>query len=187
MARNILKTASAAELKDTYVRLAADFDNFRRRSATDLTNAKNMALTGVLKDLTTVLDNFDLAKANVKVETDKEISIKKSYDAVGTQLTNAITKMGVEPIKPLGEKFDPMFHEAIQQVIHLRESQDWCRKPPKFLCFQFPPFGGTEKERKSVSSPPRDARRAFQTLTRKPSPLFLMNRRRRAPSMPRVT
>jgi molecular chaperone GrpE len=123
VARNILKTASAAELKDTYVRLAADFDNFRRRSATDLTNAKNMALTGVLKDLTTVLDNFDLAKANVKVETDKEISIKKSYDAVGTQLTNAITKMGVEPIKPLGEKFDPMFHEAIQQVTPLKETQ----------------------------------------------------------------
>lgn len=81
------------------------------------TRPKPSTIHQVLKDLTTVLDNFDLAKANVKVETEKETSIKKSYDAVGTQLTNALTKLGVEPIKPLGEKFDPMFHEAINQVL----------------------------------------------------------------------
>uniref|UniRef100_A0A7S0WJE9 GrpE protein homolog n=1 Tax=Hemiselmis tepida TaxID=464990 RepID=A0A7S0WJE9_9CRYP len=114
--RNILKTSSAAELKDTYIRLAADFENFRRRSATDLTNAKNAALTSVLKDMVTVLDNFELAAANVKPETDKEESIKSSYDALGKQLTNSLTKLGVVAIDPLGEEFNPMLHDAIQQA-----------------------------------------------------------------------
>jgi len=116
VARNVLKTASAAELKDTYVRLAADFENFRRRSATDLTNAKNAALSSVLKDLVTVLDNFELAAANVKAETEKEESIKTSYDALGKQLTNTLTKLGVTAIDPLGMDFDPMVHDAIQQA-----------------------------------------------------------------------
>jgi len=116
VARNILKEPSAAELKDTYIRLAADFENFRRRSAVDLTNAKNAALTSVLKDMVTVLDNFELAAANVATETEKEESIKKSYDALGKQLTNSLTKLGVEAVEPLGKDFDPAEHDAIQQI-----------------------------------------------------------------------
>ena len=116
VARNVLKTATAAELKDIYIRLAADFENFRRRSATDLGNAKNMALTSVLKDMVVVLDNFELASKNVATSTEKEESIKRSYDALGTQLTNTLTKLGVEAIDPLGLDFDPMFHDGIQQA-----------------------------------------------------------------------
>lgn len=116
VAKNLLKKPSALELKDTYVRLAADFENFRRRSATDLDNAKNFAVSSVLKDLLTVLDNFELASGAVKATTEKEESIKKSYEAINKQLVTALTKLGVQPIEPLGAVFDPNVHNAIQQM-----------------------------------------------------------------------
>mmetsp|Transcript_16832 Transcript_16832/g.40356 ORF Transcript_16832/g.40356 Transcript_16832/m.40356 type:complete len:325 (-) Transcript_16832:49-1023(-) len=115
-AKGVLTEASAVELKDTYLRLAADFDNFRKRSAGDLGRATETATASVVKELLVVLDNFERAGQAIKTETEREASINNSYQAVNKELLKVLAKLRVEPIEPLGMDFDPTFHNAIQQV-----------------------------------------------------------------------
>eukprot|EP00171_Calliarthron_tuberculosum_P016075 IDg16075t1 len=70
----------------------------------------------VCKSVLEVLDNFDRSIAAVKTETDREASIQGSYTAINKQLVDALTRLNVEPVDPLGAQFDPEVHEAIQQM-----------------------------------------------------------------------
>lgn len=116
IARGIVSSTKTQELVDTYFRLAADFDNFRKRAEGNLVQAKDTATADIVKELLTILDNFERAAAAVKTETDREKSINDSYQSVGKDLLKALTKLGVEPIESLGQPFDPNFHNAIQQA-----------------------------------------------------------------------
>ncbi|EKX42356.1 GrpE nucleotide exchange factor, chloroplastic, partial [Guillardia theta CCMP2712] len=115
-ARGILKLASAVELKETYIRLAADFENYRKRTASDLVRANDMATVNVVKELLVVLDTFERAGSAIKCETDREQSINNSYQAVNKELLKVLNKLNVEAIEPLGQEFDPNMHNAIQQL-----------------------------------------------------------------------
>merc|ERR1719352_1690827 len=119
--RNILKIGTTQELVDTYFRLSADFDNFRKRAEVNLVQAKKTATADIVKQLLTILDNFERAQDAITTETEREESINNSYQAVGKEMLKALTKLGVEPIESLGESFDPNFHNAIQQA----ESTDY--------------------------------------------------------------
>lgn len=114
--RNILKIGTTQELVDTYFRLSADFDNFRKRAEVNLVQAKETATADIVKQLLTILDNFERAQDAITTETEREESINNSYQAVGKEMLKALTKLGVEPIESLGESFDPNFHNAIQQA-----------------------------------------------------------------------
>merc|ERR1719199_2048873 len=114
--RNILKIGTTQELVDTYFRLSADFDNFRKRAEVNLVQAKETATADIVKQLLTILDNFERAQDAITTETEREESINNSYQAVGKKMLKALTKLGVEPIESLGESFDPNFHNAIQQA-----------------------------------------------------------------------
>lgn len=109
------------EEKSGYVRLAADFENFRRRSAEDMRRMETKSVAKVCKAMLEVLDNFDRAIANVSVETEREVSIQKSYVAINKQLVDGLGKLKVEAVEPMGDVFDPEVHEAIQQM----ESNDY--------------------------------------------------------------
>ncbi|KAI0560201.1 HSP GrpE [Gracilaria domingensis] len=104
------------EEKAKYVRLAADFENYRRRSMEDLRKQDNKSTAKVCKEILGVLDNFERAIAAVKPETDREKSISSSYQAINKQLLDSLTKLKVEPVDAIGEVFDPSFHEAIQKM-----------------------------------------------------------------------
>merc|ERR1719352_884307 len=108
--RNILKIGTTQELVDTYFRLSADFDNFRKRAEVNLVQAKETATADIVKQLLTILDNFERAQDAITTETEREESINNSYQAVGKEMLKALTKLGVEPIESLGESFDPNFH-----------------------------------------------------------------------------
>merc|ERR1719409_2013916 len=114
--RNILKIGTTQELVDTYFRLSADFDNFRKRAEVNLVQAKETATADIVKQLLTILDNFERAQDAITTETEREESINNSYQAVGKEMLKALTKLGVDPIESLGESFDPNFHNAIQQA-----------------------------------------------------------------------
>jgi len=116
VAKGVLKEAKSAELVDTYFRLAADFENFRRRSEVSLVQAKDMATADIVKELLSILDNFERAAGAIKTDTDRETSINNSYQSVGKDMLKVLTKLGVEAIEPLGQEFDPNMHNAIQQV-----------------------------------------------------------------------
>eukprot|EP00183_Erythrolobus_madagascarensis_P005036 CAMPEP_0185857738 /NCGR_PEP_ID=MMETSP1354-20130828/29655_1 /TAXON_ID=708628 /ORGANISM="Erythrolobus madagascarensis, Strain CCMP3276" /LENGTH=344 /DNA_ID=CAMNT_0028560009 /DNA_START=46 /DNA_END=1080 /DNA_ORIENTATION=- len=102
-----------AQEKDSYIRLAADFENFRKRNQKELSESAARATVVVLKQLLTVLDNFELAEEAVKPSTPGEESIKNSYSGINRQLLDMLVKLGVEPIESVGQPFDPMRMDAI--------------------------------------------------------------------------
>lgn len=103
------------EEKSRYVRLAADFENYRRRSMEEVRKQDAKSTAKVCKEILQVLDNFERATAAVDAQTEKEKSIASSYQSINRQLLDALVKLKVEPIDAVGEPFDPEIHEAIQK------------------------------------------------------------------------
>ena len=103
------------KLKNQYIRLAADFDNFRKRTIQEKEELSKYAAAEVLKKLTTVLDTFDRASEHLK-EVDNCQTVKESYEVAVKQLVEILKKCGMEEIEALGKEFDPNEHEAITQV-----------------------------------------------------------------------
>lgn len=99
--------------KAQYARLAADFDNFRRRTAKEKENLELQAKKDVITLLLPVVDNFERARTQLKPETDGEKSIHGSYQGVYKTLVDCLKKMGVAAMRPEGKEFDPNFHEAM--------------------------------------------------------------------------
>lgn len=118
------------EEKARYVRLAADFENYRRRSMEDLRKQDAKSTAKVCKEILDVLDNFERASANVKPETEREKTISSSYQSINKQLLDALVRLKVEPIDSVGAVFDPEFHEAIQRMESQEHNED-------VVCAQF--------------------------------------------------
>ncbi len=102
-----------ADLNDRYVRLFAEYDNFRKRTANEKTSLYNKALTDAYSDLFPVLDNFERAYAS---EDTSPEDFKKGMDMIYKQVQEIFQKAGVEPFGEPGETFDPMLHNAVMHV-----------------------------------------------------------------------
>jgi molecular chaperone GrpE len=94
-------------------RLAADFENFRRRSETQLEQVKQEQKRETLSKILEIVDNFERARSQIKPATDGEMNIHKSYQGVYKQLVEALKSLGVSKMRPEGEAFDPYYHEAM--------------------------------------------------------------------------
>lgn len=101
----------AAE-KDKYLRVAAEYDNFRRRSLKDKQDAAAKAQGDVIVEFLGVIDNFERALAT---ETADE-NYKKGIQMIFNQYAEILKKQGVEEIDALGKPFDPNMHNAVTQV-----------------------------------------------------------------------
>jgi molecular chaperone GrpE len=99
----------AAQMRDRYLRLLADFENFRRRSEREKTDFYKYAMGGVLKDLLPVLDNFDRALDHAEQGDDFHKGVLLIYK----QLFDMLEKHGLKPIEESGVPFDPNIHEAV--------------------------------------------------------------------------
>ena len=105
--------AKEQELRDRYIRLSADFDNFRKRSAKE-NEAKYLdAKADTLKQLLPVVDSFERAAAH---EADGGDQSTEGYRLIYSQLKAILEKNGVEEIKALGETFNPNLHYAVMHV-----------------------------------------------------------------------
>jgi molecular chaperone GrpE len=103
------------KLNQQYVRLAADFDNYRKRQAQERENLIKFGTETALKSLIEVLDNFERGQKALENVDDVE-KVKESFNLVHKQVCEALTKLGLEEIKAIGEEFDPNFHEAVMQT-----------------------------------------------------------------------
>lgn len=103
------------ELNNHYVRLAADFDNFRKRQAQERESLLKYGAEETMKKLLEVLDNFDRGLKAIENMEDCE-QVKDSYKLVCKQMTDVLTKLGLEVIDSEGQEFDPNFHEAVMQT-----------------------------------------------------------------------
>lgn len=103
------------ELNNKYIRLAADFDNFRKRTLQEKQELADYTIGEVLKKITSVLDTFDRAKEHLKSVENCD-TVKESYELAYKQLLDTLKKIGMEEIDALGKDFNPNEHEAITQV-----------------------------------------------------------------------
>ncbi|UJF28272.1 nucleotide exchange factor GrpE [Planococcus sp. 107-1] len=108
-----LKEELEAE-QNKYLRLLADYDNFKRRSQKDRQDAEKFRSQSLLVDLLPVLDNFDRA-LSVETKSEESASLLKGVEMVQKSLIEAVKREGLEEIKALGEPFDPNFHQAVMQ------------------------------------------------------------------------
>lgn len=103
------------ELNNKYLRLAADFDNFRKRTAQEKQDLLKYGASEVLSKIAGVLDTFDRAKDSLK-DIDNCQTVKDSYEVAYKQLTDTLKKVGMEEIEALGKEFNPNEHEAVTQI-----------------------------------------------------------------------
>ena len=102
-------------LNQQYLRLAADFENFRKRQEQERENLLKFGTENALKKLIEVLDNFERGKKALEKVEDCE-KVKESFDLVHKQVVDALTKMGLETTETEGKEFDPNFHDAVMQT-----------------------------------------------------------------------
>ncbi len=115
-ARILEKDQQLQEKEQQYTRLYADFENYRRRTQREKDDLQINIKADVLKEVLTVMDNFERAKSQIQIETEREEAINDSYQAVYRQFLMTLEKLGVTPIEAQGKPFDPVFHEAVMQT-----------------------------------------------------------------------
>lgn len=103
------------ELNNKYIRLAADFENFRKRQVQEREDLLKYGAVNTLKQLIEVLDNFDRGQKAVENIEDCQ-KVKDSFNLVMKQMKDTLTKLGLEVIETEGKEFDPNFHEAVMQT-----------------------------------------------------------------------
>lgn len=102
-------------VRDQLLRTAADFDNFRKRSRREVTDANERGREEILKELLPVFDNLERAADHAKGATEMGALID-GIDLVIKQFVDTLAKIGVEKLDARGQAFDPSVHEAIQQL-----------------------------------------------------------------------
>lgn len=98
----------AAEREDKYIRLAAEYDNFRRRSREEREGVYNSALSEVIAEILPIIDNLE--RAATFDDCDK---VRDGLVMISSSASGVLAKLGVEAFGAPGEKFDPNVHNAI--------------------------------------------------------------------------
>lgn len=104
-----------AELNDRFLRLYAEFDNFRKRSNKEKVDLISNANAGILTDLIPVLDDFERAILNNENATDIEI-VKEGFYLIFNKFKGLMEAKGLKPMQAKGQPFDSELHEAIANV-----------------------------------------------------------------------
>ena len=104
---------SLDEKNEQFLRLCAEYDNFRKRSQKEKQDAYISSKADVIKDLLPVLDNFDRAANNTEGSLE---DYKKGIDLIFNQFVEMLKKNGVESFGERGEEFDPNIHNAVMTV-----------------------------------------------------------------------
>jgi molecular chaperone GrpE len=103
------------ELKDKYLRLYAEFDNYKKRTVKEKIDMMKTAAQDTVSALLPVLDDFDRAKVNAEKEDTKE-EFSEGVRLVYQKLYNVLKQKGLEPMETNGQVFDPELHEAFTEI-----------------------------------------------------------------------
>jgi len=107
------KTKELEELKDRYLRVCAEYDNYRKRTTREIKEIRETATEHLIKDLLPVLDNFERALQHIP---DPEDAFASGIRMVFSQLKDTLMARGLLPIETIGQPFDPNVHEALAQI-----------------------------------------------------------------------
>jgi molecular chaperone GrpE len=100
-------------VRDQYMRIAADFDNFRKRQSRDQEDLRIQIACNTLSEILPVVDNFDRARQQLNPEGEEAQGLHRSYQGLYRQLVDVFKQLGVSPMRVEGEPFDPTLHEAV--------------------------------------------------------------------------
>ena len=112
-------------LKNQYVRIAADFDNFRKRQSRDQDDLKLQLICKSLSAILPIVDNFERARQQLKPESEEAQSLHRSYQGLYKQLVEVLKQQGVAPMRVIGQQFDPNLHEAVLREPSETEKEDF--------------------------------------------------------------
>ncbi|GGF94267.1 protein GrpE [Rhizobium wenxiniae] len=117
---DVLK-AENSELRDRFLRLAAEMDNLRRRTERDVKDAKSYAVSGFARDMLAVSDNLrralDAVPADQRSGADATLTtLLEGVEMTERAMLSALERHGVKKIDAEGEKFDPNFHQAMFEI-----------------------------------------------------------------------
>jgi len=104
-----------ADLNNKYIRLYSDFDNFRKRSIKEKADIIGMATADLMRDLLTVLDDFDRAIANNKKSEDID-GVKEGFKLIHSKFDSILKGKGLSVVDATGEVFNADLHEAITNI-----------------------------------------------------------------------
>lgn len=107
--------AEAAKMKDQWMRTAADFDNFRKRSRRELEDSRKAGKEDLLKEFLPVFDNLERAIQSAQRATDIK-GVAEGLAMVLRQYVDTLARGGITKVPSVGSEFDPSHHEAIQQI-----------------------------------------------------------------------
>ncbi|MBD6615092.1 nucleotide exchange factor GrpE [Komarekiella sp. 'clone 1'] len=107
--------AQLEERSTQYMRIAADFENYRKRTSKEKEDLEALVKRNTITELLPVVDNFERARSHLKPQSDGEMTIHKSYQGVYKQLVDSLKRLGVSPMRPEGQEFDPNLHEAVMR------------------------------------------------------------------------
>lgn len=105
------------ELHLQYLRLAADFDNFRKRRLSEMEQSRKYGAEHFLRNFLPVLDNFERAQKSITPESEAA-TLYKTLELMQQQLGQALEETGLKRCDVIGQIFDPAVHEAVSQLPH---------------------------------------------------------------------
>ncbi|MFA6714297.1 MAG: nucleotide exchange factor GrpE [Victivallales bacterium] len=101
-----------AEAKDALLRLKADFQNYRMRTAKEIANARTFAQSDTIMPFLQVFDHFNMAMTAAE-KSDNMDAIKQGLEMILAEYRKRLDELGVEPFDAVGKKFDPQLHDAM--------------------------------------------------------------------------
>ena len=102
-------------LNSQYMRIAADFDNFRKRQSRDQDDLKIQLTCTTLSEILPVVDNFERARQQLNPEGEEAQALHRSYQGLYKQLVEVLKQLGVAPMRVVDQPFDPSLHEAVMR------------------------------------------------------------------------
>ena len=107
-----------------YVRIAADFDNFRKRLARDQDDLRQQLVCSTLTEILPVVDNFERARQQLNPEGEEAQALHRSYQGLYKQLVDVLKQQGVARMDVVGQEFDPTLHEAVLREENQEYAED---------------------------------------------------------------
>ncbi len=107
--------AKVKELNDKYLRLFAEYDNYQKRSQREKAAIYADAVADTVTEILPIADSIERALA-IEASADNVETLREGIEKIDKQIKDSMSKIGVEPIKALGEQFDPNFHNAVMHV-----------------------------------------------------------------------
>jgi molecular chaperone GrpE len=105
--------AEHESLRGQYMRIAADFDNYRKRQSRDQEDLKLQITCSTVAEILPVVDNFERARQQLNPQHEEAQALHGSYLALYRQLVDVLKQLGVASMRVEGEPFDPNLHEAV--------------------------------------------------------------------------